>query len=276
MKINERETSQITDDPELVALIADLRATASPMLIDPIFRAALRAELLGEAQPLCYAALLSPFGRIWVAFQGHHVRIISGRNEADFLAEAQRTLDVLPIRSDTIPEKLARRVLTAIAGRRQVVAEAELAQLTPFQRAVLAQTQRIPRGEVRSYAWIAREVGQPRAVRAVGSALANNPLPLLIPCHRVIRSDGTLGQYSGGGTLHKAEILTYEGVNLQQLQTLAHAGLRFQGCRTTKIFCLPTCYSGKHMQDHNRVYFHSEAEARQQGFRPCKLCRPAL
>jgi O-6-methylguanine DNA methyltransferase len=129
---------------------------------------------------------------------------------------------------------------------------------------------------VRSYAWIAREVGAPGAVRAVGTALAHNPLPLLIPCHRVIKSDGALGRYSGGGSLSKDRILHYEGVDVEGLQSLASEGIRLQGCRSTKIYCLPTCYSGKHMQDRNRVYFHSPDEAVAQGYRPCKLCRPAV
>jgi O-6-methylguanine DNA methyltransferase len=54
----------------------------------------------------------------------------------------------------------------------------------------------IPPGEVRPYSWIAREIGRPGAVRATGSALAKNPVPLLIPCHRVVRSDGRIGKYS--------------------------------------------------------------------------------
>ena len=57
----------------------------------------------------------------------------------------------------------------------------------------------IPRGEVRPYGWIAAEIGKPRAVRAVGTALGHNPVPLIVPCHRVVRSDGMIGQYSMGG-----------------------------------------------------------------------------
>ena len=270
------EFADILADQVLALLAADLHATAVVATIDPLFRATLRAELVGTAATLAYAPLATPISQVWVAYQGNALRLISGREEADFVAEVHRALGSIPTRAAAVPEKLARRVLAAIAGRRQVVDAQELAQLTPFQRAVLAKTQRIPRGEVRSYAWIAREVGQPKAVRAVGTALARNPLPLLIPCHRVIRSDGALGNYSGGGTLRKERILTYEGVDLHQLQELAHAGLRFRGSRTTKIFCLPTCYSGKHMQERYTVFFHSEDEARAQGFRPCKLCRPAV
>ena len=70
---------------------------------------------------------------------------------------------------------------------------------SPFCRAVWQECARIPAGEVRSYGWIARRIGKPRAARAVGRALAANPFAPLIPCHRVIASDGSLGGYSGAG-----------------------------------------------------------------------------
>ena len=273
------ESPALLRDEELLTLAHHLRDTAPSHVIDPGFRLALRADLLGDATqaaPYQFAPLATPVGDLLVVFQGAQLRLITGSNEVYLLDEARRTFGQLPTRVAELPPRLARRVLAAIAGKRQPVADDELAQLTPFQRAVLAATRRIPRGEVRSYAWIAREVGEPKAVRAVGTALARNPLPLVIPCHRVIKSDGALGHYSGGGTLSKSNILNYEGVDLEGLQSLAHAGLRFKGSRTTKIFCLPTCYSGKHMQARNAVYFHSPDEAAAQGYRPCKLCRPAI
>ena len=72
----------------------------------------------------------------------------------------------------------------------------DLDALTEFERAVLAKALEIPAGEVRPYGWIAREIGRPKAVRAVGTALGRNPVPLLIPCHRVVRSDGRIGNYA--------------------------------------------------------------------------------
>jgi methylated-DNA-[protein]-cysteine S-methyltransferase len=74
----------------------------------------------------------------------------------------------------------------------------DLSGATPFQRQVWAATRHIPYGETRSYTWVAEQIGQPRAVRAVGQALGRNPLPVIIPCHRVITSNGQLGGYSGG------------------------------------------------------------------------------
>ena len=71
-------------------------------------------------------------------------------------------------------------------------------RLTPFQQQVYAVVKRIPKGEVRSYQWVARQLGNPHAARAVGQALARNPWPVRVPCHRVIRADGSLGGYAWG------------------------------------------------------------------------------
>jgi O-6-methylguanine DNA methyltransferase len=82
---------------------------------------------------------------------------------------------------------------------------------TPFQRAVWKACMSIPSGETRSYKWIAERIGRPGAVRAVGSALGKNPFAPLVPCHRVIRSDGGTGGFSGpGGTRAKAALLRKE------------------------------------------------------------------
>lgn len=69
---------------------------------------------------------------------------------------------------------------------------------TEFQRRVYAVVRRIPKGQVRSYQWVAAKLGNPKAARAVGQALRRNPWPEMVPCHRVIKSDGSLGGYAWG------------------------------------------------------------------------------
>ncbi len=91
----------------------------------------------------------------------------------------------------------------------------DLGALTPFQHQVLHLAVRIPYGEVRSYGWIAAHTGSPGAARAVGGAMAKNPMPVVIPCHRVVRSDGRLGGFSASeGVALKKKLLTLEGIGV--------------------------------------------------------------
>jgi O-6-methylguanine DNA methyltransferase len=173
-----------------------------------------------------------------------------------------------------MPERMARQVEEALAGRPRRP-RLDIAGLTPFEQQVLGKTREIPRGEVRSYGWVAREIGRPRAVRAVGTALGHNPIPLLIPCHRVIRSDGALGEYGMGGTQAKRAYLEGEGVDAAWLETLALRGTRFLGSRTTHVFCVPTCQHARRIMPANRAFFHDEGDARQSGYHACSRCRPA-
>ena len=80
-------------------------------------------------------------------------------------------------------------------------------KLTPFEKKVLKITSKIPLGQVRSYKWVASKIGAPKAIRAVGSALKKNPFPIIIPCHRVIKSDGSLGGYARGKKIKKKLLL---------------------------------------------------------------------
>ncbi|HEX2420737.1 MAG TPA: MGMT family protein [Acidimicrobiia bacterium] len=87
----------------------------------------------------------------------------------------------------------------------------DLRGVTAFRREIMLIATTIPRGEVRPYQWLARLAGRPGAARAVGTAMATNPIPLIVPCHRVVRADGTLGAYSLGGADNKRVLLTWEG-----------------------------------------------------------------
>ncbi len=116
-----------------------------------------------------------------------------------------------------LSEEMATQVLDCLTGRQRFSGLIDLSHLTPFQRKVLQKVRTIPVGKVRSYRWVAKAIGTEGAVRAVGTTLARNPVPLLIPCHRVIRSDGHLGEYSAGGPSVKARLLAFEGVDLEDL-----------------------------------------------------------
>jgi methylated-DNA-[protein]-cysteine S-methyltransferase len=161
----------------------------------------------------------------------------------------------------------------ALRSGRAVSLRYDLAGLSPFERAVLAKTLEIPAGEVRPYGWVAREIGRPRAVRAVGSALGRNPVPVLIPCHRVVRSDGHVGNY-GLGVPMKRTLLDAEGVDLGWLERLADAGVRFVGSERTAVFCVPSCAHARRIRPGTEARFRSAADALSAGFRACRHCLP--
>ena len=112
---------------------------------------------------------------------------------------------------------LQKQIIAYFAGKRSVrflpstFCLLTLSHLTPFTRKVLTACNKIPTGQTASYSQLAGMIGKPRASRAVGSALARNPIPLIIPCHRVIHSDGSLGNFSAfGGTSTKKKLLALE------------------------------------------------------------------
>ena len=175
----------------------------------------------------------------------------------------------------SVPAALASaitRTLRCEAGRGAV--RYDLRGLTPFEQSVLQTALRIPRGEVRPYNWIARRIGRPLAVRAVGTALAHNPIPFLIPCHRVVRADGVIGNYGAGGPVAKRAILGWEGVDAADLERLARRGVRFLGSDTTRIFCYPTCRHARRITAPHRVGFATPDAAQAAGYRGCKDCTP--
>lgn len=119
------------------------------------------------------------------------------------------------VRDPTAPPlpALRRQLADYLAGRRRAFDLPLAPQGTDFQRRVWRALQDIPHGETRSYADLARAVGSPQAMRAVGQANRRNPIGVVIPCHRVIAADGTLGGYAGGPD-RKRRLLALEGVQI--------------------------------------------------------------
>lgn len=243
-----------------------LRTLGTARTPDRLLPAVMTRIGLGAA----YTTLDTPLGTVYVAFTDDGVSLV--RHAVDptaFEADHRRLTGHAAYRADELPSWLSR----GLSGDKAAL-RFDLHELTPFERAVLFKALEIPRGEVRPYAWIAREIGRPAAVRAVGTALAHNPIPLLIPCHRVVRSDGRIGQYSLGGAEAKRTILAAEGVEPETLEDLARARTRYVGSDSTHIYCYPTCRDARRITERHRVSFHSEAQAAAAGYRPCKTCRP--
>jgi methylated-DNA-[protein]-cysteine S-methyltransferase len=113
------------------------------------------------------------------------------------------------------PFKTIRTLLDRYLQGRKVNFDIDLdiSHLGAFSQKVLNELRKIPHGETRSYGWLAKRVGKAGAARAVGQALKRNPIPIIIPCHRVIRDDGTIGGFSMGVDI-KERLLALEGVDL--------------------------------------------------------------
>jgi O-6-methylguanine DNA methyltransferase len=169
---------------------------------------------------------------------------------------------------------VAHRAEHALAGQIRGDSIAYLGELPAFHRHVLEATATIPRGEVRPYAWVARNAGNAGAVRAAGTALAHNPVPFIVPCHRVVKSDFELGRYSAvGGPATKERVLRFEGLQLDRLAVLRARGVRYLG-HGGEAFCFPGCGGVWEPEDDFRT-FRTVAEALALGYKPCDACRPA-
>jgi len=159
-----------------------------------------------------YCAVRSPIGRLFIAASDAGlVRVSFPQSERAFVESLRRTLGVVPVRSRERTANIVHQLRAYFAGERRVFdMQLDLSGVSPFQRAVLLAAANVPAGQVVSYGEIARRIGQPGGSRAVGQALGRNPIPIVIPCHRVIAAGGRIGGY-GGGLARKRRLLRLEG-----------------------------------------------------------------
>src|SRR6266567_27578 len=192
-------------------LLQDLRALGDVHAPPHVLEAVLRELGLSDQ----YASLDTALGPVFVAWNRLGVSaVMKTATSHEFEARFRERFRRSPQQAPALPDDLGTRF--------------DLRSVTEFERAVLLKAREIPRGEVRTYAWIAAQIGHPAAVRAVGSALRKNPVPVLIPCHRVVRSDGHIGEYALGGSDNKRAILAAEGVPADEIQRLVRT-LRASG-----------------------------------------------
>jgi methylated-DNA-[protein]-cysteine S-methyltransferase len=155
----------------------------------------------------------SPIGAVWVAWSRRGVtgvtpRFAAGDIEA-FMGHHRRR----SYAAKRLPSDLADIVTEGLETGDTSGVPVDLSGVAAFQRSVLLSCSSIPLGSVRPYGWIATDIGNPGSVRAVGTALGRNPIPLIIPCHRVVRSDGSIGEYAFGPDM-KRQLLVREGAIL--------------------------------------------------------------
>lgn len=157
----------------------------------------------------------TPFGPTYAAVTGTGLARVSWREPKPnvFASGLQACYTDRPVVHDRRGvAEAGRQIGEYFAGRRtRFDLPVDLTPVSEFDRRVLTVVREIPPGRVLTYADVARRIGSPTAARAVGNAVGRNPVPIVVPCHRVIRSDGTLGGYSGGGVGYKRRLLALEG-----------------------------------------------------------------
>ena len=250
--------------------VDDLAQMVRVLSIPPVnsCRDAVRAEVSDSFDRVETAS-----GEVRVAFSKRGIRMITTAASIDEIRASYAKRYCRALTPATIPDALRRQVIAALAGEGVAAPKVDLEASNELEHDVLTMLSRIPRGEVRTYAWVARQVGRPRAVRAVGNIVARNMMPFVVPCHRVVPSVGGIGNYVYGSEM-KRELLEREGVDVERLEALAREHVRYIGSRTTHIFCFPTCRDAKRIREENAVPFRDADEAMETGYRPCRHCLP--
>jgi methylated-DNA-[protein]-cysteine S-methyltransferase len=228
-----------------------------------------------------YRIFPSPFGSILLARSEEGVLLVEYLGRSHRLSDSRltRVSGIETAEDGHESESLFKDLRDYLAGKRTRLdwpLDLRLVH-SQFHRSVLEKTAAIPYGAVESYAGVAAEIGRPKAVRAAAQALRWNPLPIVIPCHRVIGSSGALTGYAGGTTEKKKKLLAIEGVRTVRL------GDDFSIRRDAMYilqpgeeeYCLPTCPSVKSLRLGSKL-FASRSRAEETGLRPCTTCRPDL
>ncbi|MCP3976624.1 MAG: methylated-DNA--[protein]-cysteine S-methyltransferase [bacterium] len=246
--------------------LEELATTAPPSLAETV--------LIATGAGRFYDTVAGPTGELLIGWSSAGIFAAAPAGEEPRFLEEHTIASMEPLPAE-LPAALGRKVVAAIASGKLGKLPIDLSGLSEFQQAVLRKTAEIPPGQLRPYGWIAREIGKPGATRAVGSALNRNPVPVLIPCHRVGRSDGTVGQYAHGPEM-KRGLLRAEGLDPDVVDEEAARGVRYVASATTNIFCHTTCHNARRIREANRIELRSIDGAHSKGFRACKVCRPEV
>jgi len=200
----------------------------------------------------------------------HYVH--DNRDIAATLADLRLQFD--PVEDQRTVKEVGKEVSRYVAGDAKALRQHVDLTLAgnAFQKKILDGLQTVPRGAVVSYQALGAAVGAAKAARAVGNALHDNPVPIYIPCHRVIASDGRLGGYVGGAA-RKLQLLRSEGFAVDS-DTANMSGTTVWGHNGTKMYCKPDCRIAARGDRARLVFFASPEEARRAGMRACKVCRP--
>jgi methylated-DNA-[protein]-cysteine S-methyltransferase len=227
---------------------------------------------------LFYRVFPSPLGHILIALSEGGVSLVEYLWETADLRRSRlaRLADVEAVEDGDEVEARYRELMEYLEGRRTRLDWALDLRLvrSDFHRSVLEATAQIPYGAVMSYAGLACTVGRPAAARAVAQALRWNPLPIAIPCHRVVGTSGALTGYAGRRVSLKEWLLRTEGVPAAGGEIARRA---MYVAAPDDSYCLPTCaWLGSFEHRHRLMLFGSRERAEAAGRRPCSDCRPDL
>lgn len=260
--------------------VGALRSTPPPAGDGEAARQRLIARLADlRTRLLSYHVFASPLGPILVARSEHGVALVEYLGRGGVAASRLFRLAGVEAHEDGADlERLQRELIEYIEGARQRLDwPLDLrAARSDFERAVLQATAAVPYGAVASYTGIARDLGKPSAVRAVAQALRHNPLPIVVPCHRIIGSRGDLVGYAGNRVGLKEQLLGVEGVPTLHRPTarVARRALYHYEPNPSREYCLPTC--GDIARRPISMLFASREQAEAQGLVPCTACHPEL
>jgi methylated-DNA-[protein]-cysteine S-methyltransferase len=267
------------------AIEGEVAVIRGHLLAEPhvsLARAELEARLADlRTRLVAYRVVPSPFGNILIARSEQGVLLVEylGRARRPDVSRLQRLHGIEVVEDGDDVERLARELLDYLAGRRTRLdwpLDLRLVR-SEFHREVLRRTAAVPYGAVVSYGGLARDVGRPRAVRAAAQALRWNPVPIVIPCHRVVGTSGLLTGYAGGATTWKQRLLEVEGVPMVRTRDdfrVVRDAMYVLAPGDTE-YCLPSCASVDPFP-RGGLLFGSRARAEAVGLAPCTTCRPDL
>jgi methylated-DNA-[protein]-cysteine S-methyltransferase len=274
--VDQRLTDEMLKDDEPVVMdgTPDERAVEAALRA---VRPAVTRALRRIRRPLVRAGVIdvAPLGRLLVAESVRGlmaVRFLDSLDPSALLSAIRARFDLIEDRDVAI--RTQREIERYLSGdMRALDRPVDLSLVeTEFQRRALTRLRRsVPPGSVITYQALAAAVGAPSGQRAIGNTMAMNPVPLYVPCHRVVRSDGTVGEY-GGGVERKLRLLRTEGFSVDRDQRLP--GTAVLGHLQTHIFCRPRCRAAMRADRARMLIFADSEHARGAGMRACRMCRP--
>jgi methylated-DNA-[protein]-cysteine S-methyltransferase len=251
----------------------------SESTLQALLEAGTNGRLVSKSTPRPQAAVgiipSSPVGPLMVGVGSRGISMIhfleNAQDPRAAMAKLRQGFDPVPDQNAVQP--VADELTRFMSGNEQALrTKIDLSLVAGvFQRRVLERLLEVGPGAILTYSSLAKWAGAPDASRAVGSAMHDNPVPVYVPCHRVVRSDLTLGGY-GGGLDIKRKLLSVEGFSFAPRGQVAQDGGPVWGNRNTRIFCRPDCSAVARSSRANAILFRDAGRASEAGMRACRIC----